>query len=145
MCYLLAKFGGNKKIWHSYFRRILSEFWTLNRSLITKQVDIHPTCTQESVRERCIQVYTWNVYSKRRLERVYLVQILIYCDLLFASITHKFATILLSSFDLAWFFKMKCRHKCVDTLLYATDTYSAGICFILLYTVYIYCTRMYCS
>ena len=69
-------------------------------------------------------LYTWNVYSKRRLERVYLVQISIYCDLYFSSITHELATILISSFDLAWVFRIKCRHKCVDTALYASDTCS---------------------
>ena len=69
-------------------------------------------------------MYTLNVYSKLRLERVYLVQISIYWDLYFFSIIHKLATILLSSFDLAWFFKIKCRHKCVDTVLYASDTCS---------------------
>ena len=39
-------------------------------------------------------------------------------------ITHKLATILVSSFDLACFFKIIWRHKCVDTVLYASDTCS---------------------
>ena len=91
---------------------------------MTKYVDIHSTCTQESVHEQCIHVYTWNVYSKRRLERVYVVQISIDCELKFSSITNKLITKLLSSFDFAWFFKIKCRHKWVDTVLYASDTCS---------------------
>ena len=67
-------------------------------------------------------MYIWNVYSKRRLERVYLVQISIYCDLYFASITHKLATISLSSFDFAWFFKKNADINAL--ILYASYTCS---------------------
>ena len=59
--------------------------------------------------------------QQTRLERVYLVQISIYCESKFASITHKLVTNLLSSFYFAWFFKKKCTHKCVDTVLYTSD------------------------
>ena len=101
----------------------MSEFWTLNRSLITKLVDIHSMCTQESVHEPCIHLYM-KCLQKTPVRTSLLVQISIYCKLKFASITHKLVTKLLSSFDFAWFFQIKWRHKCVDTVQYASDTCS---------------------
>ena len=128
---------------------------------IVKIFDVKTPRAHKKVYMNGAYMYTWNIYSKRRLERVYWVQISICCGLKFASITHKLATLLLSRFDLAWIFKIKCSHKCIDTVPYAIDTCSVpsqmvactssvGAIFSLVYalfccTLYIYCTRMYCS
>ena len=42
---------------HIYFRRILSEFWMITRTVITKLADTHSTCTQKSVHETGQRVF----------------------------------------------------------------------------------------
>ena len=81
---------------------------------------IHSTCTQEFVHERCIHVYMkclqkTPVRTSLLSTNFDLLWFIIYFNN--PQIGHN----IISSLDLAWFFKIKCIYKCVDTVLYASD------------------------